>query len=55
MFTGLQTSGRDLRNLVGETTGSAECHLVKTHENMDSEIMILIQLNHIPEIQKWRQ
>ena len=54
-FARLQISGRDLRNLTGETTGNAKHVLVKSRENTGPEVMIKIRLNHIPGIQKWQQ
>ena len=53
-LAGLQISGRDFRNLIGETTGHTGRDLAKSHENTNPEVMIQIQLN-IPGIQKWRQ
>ena len=53
-FTRLQTSGSDLGNLLVETTGSAKGNLAMSQETIDSEVMIPIQLNHKPRIQKWQ-
>ena len=50
MFAGLQISGRDLRNLIGKTTGKANRDLAKSRENTNPEVMIQIQLNHTPGI-----
>ena len=48
-------SGQDSGNPIGETTGNAERDFVKSRDNMNPEVMIQIQLNHIPGIQKWQQ
>ena len=55
MMSYSRASGPDLGNLVGETTGSGERDLTKSHENMDSKVTIPIQLIHIPGIKKWQQ
>ena len=54
-FAGLQICGRDLSTLVGNTMGNAECDLVKSLENSNPEVMIQVNLNHTPGIQKLLQ